>query len=657
MADERTCPHCGKPVPPTAMGGICPTCMLKVGLAGQTEGPGAGGPHGTKVVMPPLQPSEIAALFPHLEIVEYIGRGGMGVVYKARQPRLNRLVALKILAREREQNERFNERFTREAQVLARLNHPNIVTVYDFGEAGGYCYLLMEFVDGLSLRQLLQTGKMNAEQALTIVPKICEALQYAHEQGVVHRDIKPENILLDKQGRLKIADFGIAKMLGVEGGDRTLTGAKDIVGTPHYMAPEQIEKPLEVDHRADIYSLGVVFYEMLTGELPLGKFGAPSSRVQMDVRLDEVVLRALEKEPSLRYQQAGQVKTAVETISSSAGAARVSGGASPAMPTPAMAATAAAAPQRPDRFWKMLAMVALGLIAIPVAIIVGYMVWRFAPARHDAIVPGQTNLQPVSSAAPRIVGMSVMRFNASPLSEGLVARWPADGNTRDVVSDNDGVSVGNVRFSPGIAGQAFRFDGQGSYVRIRSPLNFKIEDQVTIAFWMKADRIGSLQNYSGLVTSDFYGIGFTGYGDTMGVNFGISTTENLPPEPNGRTTRSNFTFISDENNSGASLTPGVWYYVAGTYDGEKLQLYINGSAWGQPVYHTGRIRQMLPNSFMAIGSDDGRMTCPECVGQQYFKGLIDEVRIYNRALSAGEIERSFRTANPGDNEPGGLPSN
>jgi predicted Ser/Thr protein kinase len=316
--------------------------MLKAGLATQTEGP-----HGTKVLQPPPAPAEIAALFPQLEILECLGRGGMGVVYKARQPRLNRLVALKILAREKEQDVQFAERFTREAQALARLNHPNIVTVYDFGTVGQASslppsekaqaksetgatpvlhYLLMEFVDGLNLRQLLQTGTMHPKQALTIVPKICEALQYAHEQGIVHRDIKPENILLDKSGRVKIADFGIAKMMGdgrdallrvqadQQVGPTHLTEAGHVIGTPHYMAPEQIEKPLSVDHRADIYSLGVVFYEMLTGELPLGKFQPPSAKVQIDVRLDEVVLHALEKEPARRYQQVSQVKTAVETI-------------------------------------------------------------------------------------------------------------------------------------------------------------------------------------------------------------------------------------------------------------------------------------------------------------------------------------------------------
>jgi serine/threonine protein kinase len=312
--------------------------MLRAGLMSQTDFSQTEPAGAQNASLPPPKPEEIAPLFPHLEILECLGRGGMGVVYKARQPNLNRLVALKILAREKEKDPRFAERFVREAQALARLNHPNIVTVHDFGETDGLCYLVMEFVDGLSLRQMLRAGTVRPEEALAIVPRICEALQYAHEQGIVHRDIKPENILLDKAGRVKIADFGIAKMLGNEvasasgappsnGPDRlkpgqpTLTEEGRSIGTPHYMAPEQVEHPQKVDHRADIYSLGVVFYEMLTGELPLGKFAPPSSRmhgVQVDVRLDEVVLRALEKEPERRYQQAGALKTEVETIAGAA---------------------------------------------------------------------------------------------------------------------------------------------------------------------------------------------------------------------------------------------------------------------------------------------------------------------------------------------------
>jgi serine/threonine protein kinase len=309
--------------------GLCPECLMKSGFETRTA-PGAEGTAASGFVPPSV--ARISKLFPLLEILEFVGKGGMGAVYKARQPALDRLVALKILPSAAAGDPGFAERFNREARALARLSHPNIVAVHDFGQVTGsasetpgavpgplHYYLIMEYVDGGNLRQVEGAGRLTPEQALAIVPQICEALQFAHSEGIVHRDIKPENILLDKRGRVKIADFGIAKMLGRAAGEAPLTGVGDIVGTPHYMAPEQIEKPRAVDHRADIYSLGVVFYEMLTGELPLGKFVPPSRKVQVDVRLDEVVLHALEKEPALRYQQASDVKTAVETIAKSEG--------------------------------------------------------------------------------------------------------------------------------------------------------------------------------------------------------------------------------------------------------------------------------------------------------------------------------------------------
>jgi len=353
------CPKCGGPLGADAPEGLCPRCLLQMNLGAPTQFTGEPGAKFTTSAPPPPPPvEEISKHFPQLEILECLGRGGMGVVYKARQPRLNRLVALKILAPGRQQDPQFAERFLREAQALAKLNHPNIVTVYDFGESDGLFYLLMEYVDGVTLRGLLQSGKVESAKALVIVPRICEALQYAHEQGVVHRDIKPENVLLDKQGRVKIADFGIARMLGVEGLPAH-TRDRYVIGTPYYMAPEQVEHPLEVDHRADIYSLGVVFYEMLTGELPLGRFALPSQKVQLDVRLDDVVLRTLEKEPERRYQQAGQVKTDVETITgiSSGGGTSIPGvslGAPPRPPTPPPVAPAGGSdpfsPQDEPRF-------------------------------------------------------------------------------------------------------------------------------------------------------------------------------------------------------------------------------------------------------------------------------------------------------------------
>jgi tRNA A-37 threonylcarbamoyl transferase component Bud32/type II secretory pathway pseudopilin PulG len=272
----------------------------------------------------PPKIEELAAKFPQLEILGFIGQGGMGAVYKTRQKQLDRVVALKILPPQTVSDPGFAERFAREARALAQLNHPHIVVLYEFGQADGLFYFLMEHVDGINLRALLQAGRLAPKEALAIVPQICEALEYAHERGIVHRDIKPENILLSKQGQVKIADFGVAKIVvpgadDVAGGPSPapggeLTGAGGTVGTLQYMAPEQIKNSSEVDHRADIYSLGVVFYQMLTGELPEGKIEPPSKKVQIDVRLDEVVLRALEKKPELRYQQAGALKTEVETI-------------------------------------------------------------------------------------------------------------------------------------------------------------------------------------------------------------------------------------------------------------------------------------------------------------------------------------------------------
>jgi serine/threonine-protein kinase len=265
-------------------------------------------------------PDELAPLFPQFEIVELLGKGGMGAVYKARQPKLDRYVALKVLPQEIGKDPGFTDRFMREAQALAMLNHSCIVAVYDFGEADGLYFFVMEYVDGANLRQTIETGRLTPPEVLAIVPQICEALQFAHDEGVVHRDIKPENILIDKRGRVKIADFGLAKLLGVDADDSaaeksfTLTGTHQVMGTPRYMAPEHMQGSNAVDHRADIYSLGVVFYEMLTGELPIGRFEPPSKKVHIDVRLDEVVLRSLEATPDRRYQHASDVKTDVESI-------------------------------------------------------------------------------------------------------------------------------------------------------------------------------------------------------------------------------------------------------------------------------------------------------------------------------------------------------
>jgi len=333
MSEEaRTCPECGASIPANAPQGLCPKCLL-AGAAAPTE-PGTNAGGRVRMAAPTIE--SIARAFPQLQILGLIGRGGMGFVYRARQPRLERDIALKILPQQLAGHPGFAERFSREGRVLAKLNHPSIVSIFDFGESGGFYYLLMEYVDGVNLRQAMRTSRFTTAQALTIVPAICEALQFAHDEGVLHRDIKPENILIDTKGRVKIADFGIAKLVtpanscDPEANEPAaeqsatfpkLTATSSTLGTPQYMAPEQIERPAEVDHRADIYSLGVVFYELLTGELPVGRFAPPSAKTPLDERVDEIVLRALAKEREQRQQSARELKTEVETVANGGEAA------------------------------------------------------------------------------------------------------------------------------------------------------------------------------------------------------------------------------------------------------------------------------------------------------------------------------------------------
>jgi predicted Ser/Thr protein kinase len=322
------CPVCSAPLPPGASAaGGCPACLLGA-VAGPLGAPpsGAAGASATSgtaapdTAPPPLPPGGL----PGLELLEEIGRGGMGVVYRARQTTLDRVVAVKILSADLTRDPRFVERFAREAAAMARLSHPHLLAVHDFGEAGGVYFIVMEYVDGTNLRDVMRAGRIAPAEALAVVSQICGAVQYAHAAGVVHRDLKPENVLLDRSGRVRVADFGLAKLAGRAEPAGALTDPRSVMGTPHYMAPEQVERPATVDHRADIYSLGVVFYELLTGELPLGRFDPPSHRVQIDVRLDDVVLRALEKAPERRYQRADDLRTEVERVRTS------SGGASPA---------------------------------------------------------------------------------------------------------------------------------------------------------------------------------------------------------------------------------------------------------------------------------------------------------------------------------------
>jgi len=324
MTNTPICQACGAAIPANgALSGMCAPCMLRQGM----QGPAVPAPAGAADPnTPPL--ADIRRDFPQLEILELVGRGGMGLVYRARQRRLGRDVALKILTPDLAHRPDFAERFLREAQAMAKLSHPNIVTVHDFGEREARYFLVMEYVDGTPLRKLMERGQLDGADALGLISQVCTGVQYAHDQGVVHRDIKPENILMDSSGGVRIVDFGLARLVGTEDAanpDWRLTRSSQVMGTPHYMAPEQMHAPRSVDQRADVYSLGVLLYEMLMGELPVGTFPMPSERHPWGDQIDEILRGALESDPARRIQSAGELGARLDALSTADSAQSAAG--------------------------------------------------------------------------------------------------------------------------------------------------------------------------------------------------------------------------------------------------------------------------------------------------------------------------------------------
>ncbi|MFO0911030.1 MAG: protein kinase [Isosphaeraceae bacterium] len=309
-----TCARCGNTIPDIAPGGECPLCLFQLTLDLSPSR------QDRTVAIPP--PVEMQEHFSDLELLETLGSGGMGIVYKARQTELGRTVAVKIVSPGRATDPEFGERFVREARSQARLTHPHIVAIYDIERNARISYLVMEYVDGSSLRERLASETLTPPDVLRIIPQICEAIQYAHDRGVIHRDLKPENILIDREGNAKIADFGLAKL--DDGDPFELTEMNVRMGTAQYMAPEQWRSTGQVDHRADIYALGVLFYELLTGECPTVQYRPPSVKAGTDPRFDDVIARTLDSDPSRRYQRASELKSDVERIARSGPTSRVS---------------------------------------------------------------------------------------------------------------------------------------------------------------------------------------------------------------------------------------------------------------------------------------------------------------------------------------------
>lgn len=287
---RNSCHACGGIVTDDALGGICQRCHF----ASQEQG-----------IWDPSEPAsaeEVSEKLERYQVGETLGRGAVGAVYGAIDTWLNREVAIKVMA-DNPNNPEYRERFLREATAMAALNHPHVVTIYDFGAVEDLHFIVMERMDGGTLAEEMgESRKLPVPRALSVFDQICDGLAYAHSRGVVHRDIKPSNILIGSDGKVKLSDFGLVKgLLPEEYREIALTRTRMAIGTPEYMAPEQMRGSAKIDHRADVYSAGAVLYEMLTGESAGGRYQAASKFEGVPRYLDPVLDRGLHKEPGGRY--------------------------------------------------------------------------------------------------------------------------------------------------------------------------------------------------------------------------------------------------------------------------------------------------------------------------------------------------------------------
>jgi len=292
-------------------------------------------------------PAELNELFPGYEIEGLIATGGMGAVYCAIQKSLDRTVALKILPQEFSKDAAFCAGFEAEAKAMARLNHPNLIGVYDFGEVGGMLFIIMEYVPGKSIYHSAHGQAINPGEVIRLVTGVCNGLAHAHENGIIHRDIKPSNILLDLNAQPKIGDFGLARPI-----ERKVEEGEEIFGTPGYTAPEVVNTPNAVDYRADIFSVGILLHELLTGKLPSADRRPPSAISKCDSRFDVIVRRATHVNPAGRYSSAAEMAKDLAVIANSSGS-RVTRPAAPGTPGhPGPRVAAPLMPRRPVRVKK-----------------------------------------------------------------------------------------------------------------------------------------------------------------------------------------------------------------------------------------------------------------------------------------------------------------
>ncbi|NNM30793.1 MAG: protein kinase [Akkermansiaceae bacterium] len=387
-------------------------------------------PHDPAFEAPSVE--ELQPLFPSYDIELFIAQGGMGAVYKARQTSLDRPVALKILPKEFGADPQFRASFQDEAKAMARLNHPNLIAVYDFGDVEGMLFIIMEYVEGATLHHSAHGKKIEQTEAARLAAGICRGLAHAHQHGILHRDIKPANVLLTASAQPKIGDFGLARPVGAHHGDEL------IFGTPGYSAPEVLNHPERVDQRADIYSMGVIFYELLTGRLPGETWQPPSSVIGSDPAFDPILRRAMHPSPEMRYADADQIADDLESAASKIrGPLRRQAGATPA--TPGRVPVAGARPVR-TTLPSAKSSGSPAAIAIVVLLVLGGVAALVAVALNggNEAPPTARPSVPESTPAPKPEGAAPRppREKPAPNPANSGRQRPSEGSGRDLAGND-----------------------------------------------------------------------------------------------------------------------------------------------------------------------------------------------------------------------------
>lgn len=638
--------------------------------------------------------------FGRFEIIELLGKGAFGAVYRARDTQLGRVIALKIPRKGLLQSREERERFLREAKAAATLQHPNICPIHEAGELDGRQYMVMALIDGETLANVIARGRPLAERAATsVVRKLALALSEAHRKGVVHRDIKPGNIMIDRRGQPVLMDFGLARRY--DANEPVLTASGDLVGTPAYMAPEQaLSRHDEVGPATDVYALGVVLYELLTAHRPfegdtravLGQIATaqprpPSAlRSGLDPRLDAICLKALSKNAAARFGSMREFAEALREYLKAADASQ-SGG-FPSLDAPEFAQLvsglntqlATIAKRQRVVWWRWAAAPA----AVVVAILLGWLLvprgplvvtnvgidpqlladaslgffldgreitakqaqepMELAPGDHELLVKRQELLvkhyrfhvepPPVSAEATQTpvaeVELREVKEVAVVKVPPPVARWDFDGaGAVESKAPASGDKPGNTRSAPGVRGQAAAFSGSGDPMTGDDP-QLHAKSALTLAAWVHPNSARAGHVAGRWSTKGSYLLDWVDGVYSFRVAFPVGSATGTP--------------VAIQS-LGAT---GQWSHLVGVYDGAKLSLYMDGQLTAsQELARSELLRRTV--EFARRGEIPTALqdnSQPFELGGGGFQGLIDEVDVWDVALSAEQVTKLFESYPP-----------